>query len=105
MLGDFNARTGTLNDFIENDADDFLTMNNTYIRDKRFPKRNKADYTVNKVGGAILWLGIGNRLRILLKITLLNFFGRQIQKTNLLTDYPALKFKGKLIHLTQSKTL
>ena len=65
LLGDFNARTGTLNDFIENDADDFLTMNNSYIRDKHFPKRNNADYTVNKVGGEILRLCIGNRLRIL----------------------------------------
>ena len=65
MLGDFNARTGTLNDFIENDADDFLTMNRTYIRDKHFPKRNNIDYIVNKVGGEILRLRIGNRLRIL----------------------------------------
>ena len=65
LLGDFNARTSTLNDFIENDADDFLTMNNTYIQDKHFPKRNNADYTVNKVGGEILRLCIGNRLRIL----------------------------------------
>ena len=65
LLGDFNARTGTLNDFIENDADDFLTIHNTYNRDTHCPKRNNADYTINKVGREILRLCIGNRLRIL----------------------------------------
>ena len=65
LLGDFNARTGTLNDFIENDADDFLTIHNTYNRDTDCPKRNNTDYTINKVGREILRLCIGNRLRIL----------------------------------------
>ena len=65
LLGDFNARTGTLNDFIENDADDFLTIHSTYNRDTHCPKRNNADYTINKVGREILRLCIGNRLRIL----------------------------------------
>ena len=50
LLGDFNARTGTLNDFIENDADDFLTIHNTYNQDTLCPKRNNADYSINKVG-------------------------------------------------------
>ena len=45
LLGHFNARTGTLNDFIENDAEDFLTIHNTYHRDTLCPKRNNADYT------------------------------------------------------------
>ena len=65
LLGDFNARTGTLNDFIEKDADDFLTIQNTYNRDTDCPKRNNTDYTINKVGREILRLCIGNRLRIL----------------------------------------
>ena len=65
LLGDFNARTGTLNDFIENNADDFLTIHNTYNRDTDCPKRNNTDYTMNKVGREILRLCIGNRLRIL----------------------------------------
>ena len=48
LLGDLNARTRTLNDFIENDADDFLTFHSTYNRDTHCPKRNNADYTINK---------------------------------------------------------
>ena len=67
LLGDFNARTGTLNDFIENDADDFLTIHNTHNRDTDCPKRNNADYTINKVGREILrlYIHVGNRYRIL----------------------------------------
>ena len=65
MLGDFNARTGTLNDFIENDCQDFIAADNTYNLDKNWPKRNNADYSFNKLGGETLRLCIGNKLRIL----------------------------------------
>ena len=65
MLGDLNARTGTLNDFIERDCQDFLVIPDTYNLDKNWPKRNNADYTVNKLGGEILQLCIANKLRIL----------------------------------------
>ena len=65
LIGDFNARTRTLNDFFRNDADDVLTIHNTYNRDKHCLKRNNADYAINKVGREMLRLCIGNRLRIL----------------------------------------
>ena len=55
-----------MDDFIENDADDFLTIHSTYNRDTHCPKRNNVDYTINKVGREILRLCIGNRLRILI---------------------------------------
>ena len=53
LLGDFNARTGTLNDFIENDTHGPVLPNDIYHLDEHCPKRNNADYTVNKVGGEI----------------------------------------------------
>ena len=65
LLGDFNARTGTLNDFIENDCQDFMAADNAYNLDKNWLKRNNVDYSVNKLGGEILRLCIGNKLRIL----------------------------------------
>jgi len=65
LLGDLNARTGTLNDFIENDCCDFLPDDDAYNLDKNWPKRNNEDYTVNKLGGEVLRLCVGNKLRIL----------------------------------------
>ena len=65
LLGDFNARTGKLNDFIENDTHGPVLPNDIYHLDEHCPKRNNADYTVNKVGGEILRPCIGNTLRIL----------------------------------------
>ena len=47
LLGDFNARTGTLNGFIENDCQDFTATDNAYDLDKNWPKRNNADYSFN----------------------------------------------------------
>ena len=41
LLGDFNARTGTLNDFIENDCHDFLANDDTYNLDKNWPNRGR----------------------------------------------------------------
>ena len=65
LLGDFNARTGTLNDFVENDCQDFTATDNAYDPDKNWPKRNNADYSFNKLGEETLRLCIGNKLRIL----------------------------------------
>ena len=53
LLGDFNARTGTLKDFIENDTHGPVLPHDIYHLDEHCPKRNNADYTVNKVGGEI----------------------------------------------------
>lgn len=65
LLGDFNARTGTLNGFIENDCQDFTATDNAYDLDKNWPKRNNADYSFNKLGDETLRLCIGKKLRIL----------------------------------------
>ena len=65
LLSDFNARTGTLNDFIENDCQNFTAADTAYNLDKNWPKRNNADYSFNKLGDEILRLCIGNKLRIL----------------------------------------
>ena len=62
LLGDFNARTGTLNDFTENDCHDFLATDDAHNLDKNWPKRNNGDHTVNKLGGEILRLCIGSNL-------------------------------------------
>ena len=41
LLGDFNARTGTLNDFIENDTHGPVLPNDIYHLDEHCPKRNR----------------------------------------------------------------
>ena len=48
LLGDFNARTGTLNDFIENDTDNFLTIHNTNSRDNHCTKRRQSTKQAEK---------------------------------------------------------
>lgn len=53
------TRTGTLNDFIKSDCQDFLAGNDAYNLDKNWPKRNNGDSIVNKLGGEILRLCIG----------------------------------------------
>jgi len=65
LLGDLNARTGTLNDLIENDCFDFLPDDAACNLEKNWPKRNNGDYTANKLGGEVLRLCIGYKLRIL----------------------------------------
>ena len=65
LLGDFNARAGTLNDFIENDTHGLVLPNDICHLDEHFPKRNNPDDTLNKVAGDILQLCMGNRLRFL----------------------------------------
>ena len=59
LLGDFNARTGTLNDLIKNDCQDFTATDNAYKLDKNWPKRNNVDYSFNKLGDEALRLCIG----------------------------------------------
>ena len=54
-----------MNDFIENDCQDFTATDNAYDLDKNWPKRNNADYSFNKLGDETLRLCIGNKLRIL----------------------------------------
>lgn len=75
LLGDLNARTGVLNDFIENDFRDLNIPDDNYITDTTWPKRNNSDTTVNKQGEAIIKLCIGHRLRILNGRTIGDFAG------------------------------
>ena len=66
LIGDFNARTGLLKDFIENDSeliDDQL--NEYYITDETFTNRNNQDIKLNKQGEEMIKFCIGNKLRIL----------------------------------------
>ena len=64
LAGDFNARTGLLNDYIENDSFDNQYLDN-YDIDQTFPKRNNSDLKINKLGEEIVQLCISNKLRIL----------------------------------------
>ena len=68
LLGDFNARTGLLNDFIEHDFIDSTNTNDVldiYTTDNHFPKRNNSDIKINELGEKLLKMCISNRLRIL----------------------------------------
>lgn len=67
LLGDFNARTGILNDFVENDSSgEFLNHENpVYETDNLFPTRNNSDLKLNTLGNELLQLCISNKFRIL----------------------------------------
>lgn len=69
---------GILNDFIENDVDDFFIIYNIYNWDMYCLKWNNVDYIINKVGREILWLCIGNRLWILNGRLIGDFDGKYI---------------------------
>ena len=61
----FSTGTGTLNDFIENDCQDFTAADTAYNLDKNWPKRNNANCSFNKLGDETLRLCIGNKPRLL----------------------------------------
>ena len=66
LVGDFNARTGLLKDFIENDCQLINThLNDFYTADKMLPNRNNQDIKLNKQGEEMIKFCIGNKLRIL----------------------------------------
>ena len=64
LTGDFNARTGTAQDFIINDDDTGL-MNSHYITDKQISKRKNSDSITNTRGKELIELCIASRIRIL----------------------------------------
>jgi hypothetical protein len=65
LMGDLNARTGTENDFIENDSDDHIGMENFYTADVEPPKRNNQDKGTNARGPQLLDMCVSTGLRIL----------------------------------------
>ena len=64
LTGDFNARTGTNLDFIEND-DDIGSLSTNYIIDQEILQRKSFDTIVNTRGKEFLELCISSRIRIL----------------------------------------
>lgn len=76
LMGDLNARTSTLNDFIDNDSENVGTKIDNYVIDTAFPKRNNSDISVNKQGERILDLCISHGLRILNGRTSGDFTGK-----------------------------
>lgn len=50
LVGDFNARTGTLPDAIVHDDGKFVGMPDDYVNDRQLPDRNNCDCTINQFG-------------------------------------------------------
>ena len=65
LMGDFNARTGTEDDFIMNDDDNYLPLHEDYIIDSNIVHRNSKDTKVCSRGRELLEICISSRLRIL----------------------------------------
>ena len=65
IMGDLNARTGTIGDTIYNDNDAHLPMDDHYIFDSPISKRTNQDQTINDRGLALIDLCISAQLRIL----------------------------------------
>lgn len=65
LMGDFNARVGSLKDYIPNDTDKHLPLDDDYILDTNQPTRNNLDTTHDNRGKHLLEICIGAQLRIL----------------------------------------
>ena len=65
ILGDLNARVGTLNDYIQNDTDKFLDHTLTYRADAPMRSHRSQDSTTTPRGHELIDLCIGNHLHIL----------------------------------------
>lgn len=65
ILGDFNARTASENDFILNDDDNYLPLHEDYIIDANVIHRNSQDTKICTRGKELLEICISSRLRIL----------------------------------------
>ena len=65
ILGDFNARTGSEPDFVVNDDDSYLPLNDDYIIDNVLLRRNSQDIKICSRGRDLLDVCISSRLRIL----------------------------------------
>ena len=76
ILGDFNARTGSEHDFISDDDDNFLPLNEDYVIDSNIINRNSKDTKVCTQGKELLEMCIASRLRILNGRTFGDFKGK-----------------------------
>ena len=65
LCGDFNARTWSCLDFINNDNADHLPLYKNYCTDHKVEARNNMDTTSDTRGKDLIELCIGNELRIL----------------------------------------
>ena len=65
ILGDFNAKTGSQPDYILNDEDDFLPLNEDYVIDSNIIDRKSKDTKVCSRGKELLEICIFSSLRIL----------------------------------------
>lgn len=64
MTGDFNARTGSLPDYVNHDSDLHIPLPPDYMVDTPIPRKSE-DCVVNNYGRELLDLCIASRLRIL----------------------------------------
>ena len=67
-MGDFNARTGSLNDFVELDETttvDYDLLPSNYLEDIDLSSRQNVDQTVNVKGKHLLDICIESKLQIL----------------------------------------
>ena len=76
ILGDFNARTATEPDYIINDDDHHLPLNDDYIIDKAIRETNSRDTEVSTRGRELIDLCISSRIRILSGRILGDFKGK-----------------------------
>ena len=65
MMGDLNARTATVNDFIVNDTDEFIDTDPDYLIDKQIEERMSQDNIINSRGRQLIDTCVQSRLRIL----------------------------------------
>ncbi len=64
LLGDFNGRTGSSDDFIRNDRSKDLPLPPQYVEDSNITQNN-CDTKTNNFGKTLLELCVSSRLRIL----------------------------------------
>ena len=64
LTGDFNARTGTLPDYVELDTGKYIPLPPEYTVDLPIPRSN-CDSVVNNYGKELLDLCISSQLRVL----------------------------------------
>jgi hypothetical protein len=65
LLGDFNGRTGTMEDWVTDDTISHLPIEDNYITDKAIRHRKSHDSTVNERGRDIIDLCLSSQVRIL----------------------------------------
>lgn len=65
LMGDLNARVGTSQDFIKNDSDNHIPLDNNYTLDTPQKPRTSCDKTLDNRGKHLLEICIGAQLRML----------------------------------------